>query len=181
MLIEGFGGLELTIEQRQNDIAIVPVAWPWDRLFYDPHSRLADFSDARYLGGVLWMDAEEAMRRWPDAADAIEGMINETSFSKTYDDKPNKWVSRGATKQARRRVRIVQMYHKDGYAWKHCTFTKSAYLDKMDVPFVDQDGMSWCPLLLQSAFVNRDNERYGLVRSLIGVQDEINKIGRAHV
>lgn len=176
MLVEGYGGLELTIEANQDgQPEIVPVMWPWDRLFYDPHSRRHDFSDARYVGGVLWMDHEEVTERWPEAADAIGTMVNEQSFSRTYDDRPNKWVSRGSVGSGRKRVRIVQMYHREDGVWRHCTFTKGAKLEAMDVPFIDQKGLSWCPLLLQSAYVDRQNNRYGLVRSMIGVQDEINK------
>ena len=177
MLVEGYGGIELTIEPgaEGQDPEVVPVGWHWDRLFFDPHSRKADFSDARYLGGVLWMDAEDAKQRWPDYADEIEAMVVENTVSRTFDDRPNKWVSRGTTNGKRRRVRICQMYHKEGGEWVHCTFTKSVKLEAVPVPFRDSAGRSWCPLLLQSAFVDRDNNRYGLVRSMIGVQDEINK------
>lgn len=177
MLVEGFGGIELTVEQGQNgDPRIVPVVWEWDRLFFDPHSRKHDFSDARYLGGVLWYDAEEVKRRWPEAAERIEYMVNEETFSTTYDDRPNKWVSRGGKGAgARARVRVVQMYHKEGPQWVSCIYTKGGKLESTPVPFTDKDGMSWCPLFLQSAFVDRQNNRYGIVHSMIGVQDEINK------
>ena len=36
-------------------------------------------------------------------------------------------------------------------------------------------GESDCELIFQSAYVNRDNKRYGLVREMISLQDEINK------
>jgi len=170
MLIEGFGGAELTVDEQTGKISVV--GWDWDRLFYDPHSRKPDFSDARYLGGVIWMDEEEAREKWPEATEAINLTLNENTNSKTYDDRPwQKWVSG----KARKRVRIVQMYHKEGGVWKWCIFTKGGKLQGGDVPFVDQDGLSWCPMMLQSAYVNRDNERYGLVKIMIGPQDEINK------
>ena len=35
--------------------------------------------------------------------------------------------------------------------------------------------MSWCPLFMQSAYVDRNNNRYGEVRPMISPQDEINK------
>lgn len=176
LLIEGYGGLEMTVEQlASGDVKIMPVRWDWDRLFFDPHARKADFSDARYLGGVLWMDGEDAKRRWPDKADAIELTMSDTSATRTYDDKPSKWVSTTGSRASRKRVRIVQMYHREDGKWMHCTFTKGGKLEEIEVPFVDQDGQSWCPMILQSAYVDRDNNRYGLVRRMIGVQDEINK------
>lgn len=173
MLVEGFGGVELVVEQGREGPEINVVEWDWDRLFYDPHSRKLDFSDARYLGGYIWMDAEDAKTQWPDAADLIETTINDASFTQTYDDRPRwkTWVS-GKT---RKRIRVVQMYHREGHQWMYCVFVKAGKLDSYPVPFTDQDGMSWCPLMLQSAHVDRDNNRYGLVRTMIDVQDEINK------
>lgn len=181
MLIEGYGGIELTVEQKPvnpqtgkpSEIEIGIVGWDWDRLFYDPHSRKVDFSDARYLGGYVWMDVEEAKESYPDAADIIDTTVSDTSFTTTYEDRPRwkTWVSG----QSRKRIRVVQMYHKSGGQWQYCVFTKGGKLDTYPVPFTDQDGMSWCPLILQSAYVDRDNNRYGLVRSMIDVQDEINK------
>jgi hypothetical protein len=178
LMIEGYGGLELTVEEKPSgEVEISPIRWDWDRLFYDPHSRRHDFSDARYLGGVMWMDAEEAKQRWPDYADQIERTLADfSSNSRTFDDRPDRWVSRtGQGHTKRHRIRICQIYYKEGGAWHHCTFTRGVKLDSMEVPFRDQDGQSWCPLLMQSAYVDRDNNRYGLVRLMIGVQDEINK------
>jgi hypothetical protein len=170
MLIEGYGGIELTVDEQSGEIDAVE--WDWDRLFYDPHSRKPDFSDARYVGGVIWMDAEDAKAKWPEAEEAIEMTLNEHTISRTYDDRPwEKWVS-GKT---RKRVRIVQMYHREGEQWKWCIFTKGGKIQGGDVPFVDQDGRSWCPMMLQAAYIDRDNRRYGLVKTMIGPQDEINK------
>jgi hypothetical protein len=176
LMIEGLGGIELTVEQgRDGNMEIMPIRWDWDRLFYDPHSRRHDFSDARYLGGVLWMDEEEAREKWPEKADVIDLTVGESSFSSTYDDRPDRWVSRSSSAGGRKRVRIVQMYYKEAGAWHHCTFTRGGKLESVAVPFVDQNGDSWCPLILASAYIDRANNRYGLVRVMIGVQDEINK------
>lgn len=176
MLIDGFGGVELTIEEKQDGSKELGVVhWEWDRLFYDPHSRRLDFSDARYLGGYVWLDEEDAldMADTEEGKDAVRQTINEASITQTYDDRPRwkTWVSG----KVRKRVRIVQMYHKERGQWMYCIFTKAGKLASYPVPFVDQDGQSWCPLMLQGAYVDRDNDRYGLVRIMIDVQDEINK------
>lgn len=186
MLIEGFGGAEFSV-----DIANAPPTEDggqptlpemggeimgghvhWDRLFYDPHSREADFADARYLGMVVWMDKDEALAQWPDAEEAIEGCINGEQ-GKTYDDRPawKQWAISGK----RPRVRIVQMYYKKGPAWHWCIFTKGGKINGGEVPYKDEKGRSLCPLIMQSSFVDRENMRYGFVRALIGPQDEINK------
>ncbi len=41
--------------------------------------------------------------------------------------------------------------------------------------FKDRKGKSCSGLLLQSSYINRENQRYGMVRGLISLQDEINK------
>lgn len=178
LLIEGYGGLELTVEDDGNgDVTIKPVAWDWDRLFFDPHSRKPDFSDARYLGGIVWMDAEDAKAKWPQAAEALDQMVAKDSaatLSGTFDDRPRwqKWTM-GTD---RKRVRIVQMYHRDANGqWHWCHFTKGGKLDGSPVEFVDDKKRSWCPMIMQSAYVDRDNARYGLVRIMISPQDETNK------
>lgn len=176
LLIEGYGGVELTVEpSEQGDPEIVPIAWDWDRLFFDPHSRKHDYSDARYLGGILWLDVEDAKARWQDFAEDFDRMVTEETFQRTFDDRPAKWVSKTNGQSKRARVRIVQMYHKENGRWMHCTFTQAAKLEAIEVPFVDHRGQSWCPMLMASSFVDRENNRYGLVRAMIGVQDEINK------
>jgi hypothetical protein len=58
----------------------------------------------------------------------------------------------------------------------HAIFTDGGFLkDPEPIPYQDEDGRNWCPLIMQSAYVDRDNMRYGEVRELIGLQDEINK------
>lgn len=173
MLVEGFGGAEFTVAPTADGDADIDGGHVhWDRLFADPHSREHDYADARYLGMVVWMDQEEALRSWPDGAEAIAKSIAD-DVGKTYDDRPSwrQWAISGR----RKRVRIVQMYHKKGEDWYWCIFTKGGKLASGEVPYRDEDGKSLCPLILQSAFVDRENARYGFVRALIGPQDEINK------
>lgn len=174
MLIEGFGGVEVgAAENSKGEVSPTITQVPWDRLFSDPHSRRPDFSDARYLGIVLWMDEEEAVERWPEAAGIISSMIDTSSLSDTYDDRPRDglWCDR-----RRRRVRVVQMYYLRQAEWHLCFFTKGGMLREPEpVPYVDEDGRSECPLILQSAYIDRDLDRYGVVREMQGPQDEINK------
>lgn len=176
MLVEGFGGLELSVEmtevngRREAEIKINQ--WNWDRLFYDPHSSEEDFSDARYLGTVTWMDLSEAQKKWPKIKGELTNLVGTTMPGDTYDDKPKHQI--WSDKQ-RQRVKICQIYWKDGDQWKWCLYTKGLKIASGDVPFVDDKGDSWCPLLLQSAYVDRDNNRYGEVRDMIDPQDEVNK------
>lgn len=168
-IIEGYGGIELVLEGQDE---ITAVHWPWDRLFYDPHSRKHDFTDARFLGGVIWMDQEEAIAAYPEGREAIEATVSEDT-GKALDDRP-KW-KRWSSGKTRKRVKIVQMYYLHGHQWHWCHFTKGGKLTGGPVPFVDEKNRSWCPLFMQSAYVDRENNRYGEVRAYISPQDEVNK------
>lgn len=174
LLIEGFGAVEVGAAVGANDEVSPTITHvPWDRCFFDPHSRRPDFSDARYLGIVLWMDEEEAAEKWPDAAGLLSEMIDTSSLSDTYDDRPKDglWADR-----RRRRVRVVQMYYLRKATWHLCFFTKGGMLRAPEaVPYLDENGQPECPLIIQSAYIDRDNDRYGVIREMVGPQDEINK------
>ncbi len=172
MLIEGAGGAEISLADDGKggaDITITHV--PWDRIFYDPHSRSPDFSDARYKGLVIWMDRDQLEELYPDSQDAIEASFSSVDFY--YNDRPEniQWSD-----NRRRRVRVVQCHWSDKGTWWQATVTKNGIMAKpQKSKFRDRRGKSACSLLLQSAFINRENQRYGMVRGLISLQDEINK------
>jgi hypothetical protein len=173
MLVEGFGGIEVGLEDDQQGGANVTLTWvPWDRLWYDPHSRMPDFSDARYKGIVVWMDRDQLYDMYPDAGDVIEGMYSGYDASQ-YRDRPDylRW-----TDNQRLRVRIVQCHWLDHGEWVNATFTKGGYLATPEPSlFKDRKGVSACPLILQSGYIDHENNRYGMIRDLISLQDMINK------
>jgi hypothetical protein len=172
MLIEGAGGAELGLEddgQGGANITITQV--PWDRIWYDPHCRMLDFSDARYKGLVIWMDRDQLEELYPDAGDVVESSFSSVDFY--YHDRPESIVW---TDNRRRRVRVVQCHWSDGGTWWQATFTKQGLLaEPQKSKFKDRKGKSACGLILQSSYVDRENQRYGMVRGLISIQDEINK------
>lgn len=175
MLVEGFGAVEVGAEEGKYGIDPTIKALDWDRLFYDPHSCRADFSDAYYLGYVTWMDLDEAKRRWPEKEAVLDAAFaaGASTIDETYDDKP-KWKNWVDTR--RRRVRIVTMYDRCRGAWERAVFTLSGELEETaPSPFMDEDGQPECPLIFQSAYVDRDNDRYGIVRDYMTLQDEVNK------
>jgi hypothetical protein len=172
LLIEGACGVDVGVMQkRDGTVEIELKAIRWDRMFFDPHSAEPDFSDARYLGTVRWLDYEDAVDMFPDGAGVLESVLD-TTTGDTYDDRPkwNMWADK-----ARKRVRICEIWYLDDVQWYWANFTKGGILAEGESPFVDENGDSQCGLIFQSAYVNRDNERYGVVRSMISPQDEVNK------
>lgn len=170
LTVEGYGGVEVVVEPGRDRPRIVIRQVPWDRLFHDPHSREKDFSDARYVGTVVWLDRDQALEMFPDGREAIEATFAATTLGDTYEDRPHNWSDNRRT-----RIRIVQMWYRRGGEWWVCTFTRGGHLtDPQPSPYLDQEGRPACALILQSAYVDRQNNRYGHVQDLIGLQDEIN-------
>jgi len=145
---------------------------PWDRFYYDPASSELDFSDALFMGTVIWMDLEDALRKYPDAKDVLEGTWLDAKDGNTFSDKPKagRWAD-----YKRRRVRLIEHYYKEG-GWKFCMLTGGGFVkEPTDSPYLDADGDPECPIKAVSLYIDRDNNRYGEVRGFISPQDEVNK------
>jgi hypothetical protein len=179
MLVEGYGGGLKELEECDDGNGGIEYKHrlqhvQWDRLFYDPHSRNGDFSDAKYLGVILWMDLDDAAIRFPEAAEAIRGAVTRDigESSSTTEDTPRKWVDR-----KRERVKLVEMYFRIDKNWFRCVFTKGADLEEpTPTGYLDERGQyNVCPLVMASCYVDQDGMRYGVVRQLISPQDEVNK------
>ena len=176
MLIEGYAGIEVLGPSKKDPRVIDIKRWRWDRLFYDPASAEHDFSDASYMGGVVWLDVKQAKRKFATAKglSAISGSAGQSnSVQETYDDKPrNSWSSGSGN---RVRVRIVQMYYECEGEWHWAILTLGGIIEAGPVEITDEQGNSVCPMILQALYVDRDNNRYGEVAEFLSTQDEINK------
>lgn len=166
MLVEGTGGIDVIAEPAPDGKKRVKfMRVPWDRLGADPHSSAEDFSDAKYRFIVIWRDAK---REDQDACGATLRAI----YGDTYDDRPKTyWVD-----SSRKRVRVVQMHYLHDGQWMVATFTKGGFLEgPMVSPYLDRDGKPIYSLLMRSAYVDRENNRFGACRDWISTQDVINK------
>lgn len=175
MLIYGYGGAEVVVEPREDregyDVVIRHV--PWSRLFYDPHSFQASFKDARHCGVVAWQDKADVLEMYPGSESVLEACFAGVGYSQTYDDKP---VNMGWADNRRTRVRTVQCHYKEAGDWWTATFTRGGFLEPpMKSPYIDHRGKTMCPLIMASAYVDRNNNRYGVVRDMISIQEAINK------
>ncbi len=178
MLVGGTGGVIVEIDaanaEQRPEIKIRRLRW--ETLVYDPFSRETDFSDARYVGGAIWMNEADVIALYgEEARSATEGALHEAGFSiagagDSYSDRPNwTWAD-----PKRRRVLVVELYYCEGREWRHTVFTGSGLIRDGASSYLDADGMPSCPIELVSAYVNRDNERYGAVRDMRSPQDEVN-------
>lgn len=144
-----------------------------ERFFYDPRSQEADFSDAKYLGSYAWLDAEDVIEMFPDKAEEIKASVQAAPDDETFESRENKtrhrWVD-----STRKLVRVVELWKRYGGSWTQCFFTGSVILSEQETPFVDDNGKPGHRYILQSAYIDEDGDRYGLVRDMISPQDEIN-------
>jgi len=174
MFIEGIGAATVTVKRKpdgQMDVSLNHV--PWDRFYYDSHSRRRDFSDANYMGVVLWMDEEDAKATYGGKDDVIAGCYADTAGEgETYDDRPKmSWAD-----AKRKRIRVMQHRYREAGQWMQATVCKGGFLrDPQVSPYLNEDGEPECDLIAVSVYVDRENNRYGAVRAMISPQDEINK------
>lgn len=173
LIIEGTGaimvGVKKTSQGMDPDIRLIA----WDRLYWDPHSSTFDFEDAAYMGIVIWMDLDDALTKYPDAKEALEQTWAQARTDTTYEDKPkhNLWAD-----YSRKRVRICEHYYLEGGKWLFCLFTKGGFIvEPAKSPYEGEDREPENPIKAVSLYIDRDNNRYGEVRTMIGPQDEVNK------
>lgn len=172
LLIEGIGAATVTVRNVGEQAEVVITHVPWDRFYYDPASRRQDFGDANYMGVVLWMDESEALERWPGSDTVISAAYSADTAGETFDDKPRMlWSDR-----SRKRVRVLQHRFKHKGKWHTAILCGGGFLrDPQVSPYVDEDGVPQCDLVAVSAYIDRENRRYGCVRRMVSPQDEINK------
>jgi len=181
VLKAGWGGLEtIALPAKrpapgQPRMVVTIRRCKWDRMLWDPFSEEYDFSDCSFRGLVIWMDKDAARRQWGERAnDIFEDTLKSVAPGSTYDDKPKikGWVQFGK----RKRVRIVQMYYRDPRSgeWHFCEFTRGGILNGGPSPWLNEDGERVCPYQWQSAYVDRDCQRYGVIQDMIDPQDEVN-------
>jgi len=170
LAVEGTGVIKVGVSKDGKDPSIDRVAW--DRFYYDPASAAFDFADAKFMGEVVWMDYSDAVRKWPDKRDVFDATLASDRHTETYDDKPKHglWAD-----YKRKRVRLCEHYCNEG-GWKFSIFTKGGFIvEPQDSPYLGDDGEPECPLKAVSLYLDRDNNRYGEVRTMIGAQDALNK------
>lgn len=176
-LIDGIGVIFVGIEGGEPKMRNVAV----DRFFYDPRSMAPDFSDARYMGIHLWFDVDEAADRWPQHKARLESMVDGGNVQMTganaEQDHGQQWGD-----LENRRVRVVEFWEqkslralgKGGFGWHFCYFVGELDLESGWSPYQGETGEPDCPYEAWSPYVDERGDRYGMIRTMKSVQDEIN-------
>jgi hypothetical protein len=178
-LIEGVAAVSVEVNARNEPVIVVV---PYDEAIYDPRSRKADFSDSDYNGIGKWMYEGDLARMYPWAALDL-GNVFSSSSSWSGDmgldrpDRPENAIGSSWLDPKKRRIFVVELYHRDDGVWNRCVFYVGGVLESGPSPYVDDDGEPVCGLVLQSCLVTRDNQRAGLAKAMLSPQDELNAYG----
>lgn len=175
-LIDGTGVIFIGIEGNEPKMRGVAV----DRFFYDPRAMAPDFSDARYMGMHIWFDVDEAIDRWPQHKERLAGMLDANNVQMTgsvsEQDHGQQWGD-----FENRRVRVVEFWEKkalaplrNGFGWHYCFFTGELDLESGWSPYRGEHDEPDCPYEAWSPYVDERGDRYGMIRTMKSVQDEIN-------
>lgn len=183
VIVEGYGGVEVIVEQNRGKLEVVLNRLRWEEIFFDPHSREKDFSDAAYLGTQKWMTLDAAVDllsgAWQgeqsELVEMLEASMKNPQDGETYEDRPYESNAFRWHDKRQKRVRVAQMYYRSGGMWYLSMFCGGGEVYNEVSPYLDDDGNPTCPIILTTAYVDRENRRYGVVRSMISQQDEINK------
>ena len=172
MFVEGTGIASVTFNTKTLEIDIKQIMW--DRWFADSYSRRKDYTDSRYLGEAIWMDVDDAKRKYKANAEEFELSVTEAhgEYGETYADKPlAKWVD-----PKRKRVRVLEIYYKEKGVWMRAVIGRHSMIEGPKVsPYMDDLKRPTHPYVARSAYVDRNGFRYGVVRRYKDLQDEHNK------
>ena len=186
LLIEGYGGCEVIVEQvmtrRGPRMEVAINRLRWEEIFFDPHSREKDFSDASYVGTQKWMNLDSALELYEgvyqgddDLEDMLSASMSSVTDGETYDDRPLSQQTMRWGDKRQKRVRVAQTYYKRKGIWYLAIYCGGGLIYNEVSPYQDEQGKPCNPIILMTAYIDRDNNRYGLVRSLVPLQDAINK------
>lgn len=172
-LIEGISAAIVTAGE-DGDPLIIQIKQ--DEWIYDPRARMADFSDASYMGIGKWMYEQDVLEMYPHFEDEIRTAYNSVGWGSSLgldvQDKPGD-VSTNWVDGPRRRLFVVELYYRDE-VWQRAVFFNGGVLEHGESPYHDDNGLPRCPIVMGSCFIDTDNQRYGMTRSMILPQDELN-------
>ncbi len=165
-IVEGTGAAIPRYEG--GKIVCDPIAW--DEFCYDPMSINPDFSDARWLGTAKLLDDDIARAQYGEAFDGSGDPYQGGDFF-DFDDHRKRWWSDPLQKK----VRVIDLYYEASNGeWHRSIFTASGLIYQGPSAYHDDQGATLCPIQAVSYAVKRGGERYGAVRAMTPLQDEVN-------
>jgi len=141
----------------------------WEDFIHDPLSREHDFSDAKYLGVGKLLDEADAAAMFPDTYPELGNPTGD--LGNFFDDKSK---ARWWGNPQRRQVRVIDLYYEAVGDWHRAIFCQAGMLYAGKSTFIDDCGCTISPIIATSFEISRSGDRYGAIRNMIPLQDEIN-------
>jgi len=171
LCVEGLEAYMIDEQEIGGESQVITKHIAHNRFIYDPHSTDRYFRDAKYKGVITWMDIEDAKGMFKGKDEVLN--VTPTQTNSTFDDKPANaiWLDSN-----RKRVMIILLDFLEDGVWNRALFTKEGFLfEPAPSRFLDEYGKPESNIVAGGAFIDADNDRYGIVRQMISPQDEINK------
>lgn len=167
------GDCAAIIESAGQDITVSQIRH--EEFFADPRSKRPDFKDARYMGFAQWLATDFVQGIYPEAYAAMGNPLESANiavFEETWGDRPenaSRWIDSKSG-----RILVVSLFYEKAGNWYRCVYCAAGVFEHDLTGYTDDKGRSLCPIEAASCYVDRNNERYGRVRDMIPIQDEIN-------
>lgn len=163
------GTCAVIVHATPSDITCHPIRW--EDFFFDPQSRDLDFSDAQFLGKAVWLSEKQVRAMFPNPVDDWASPFGSASIA----DKGDLQSRREFIKSDPKVLRVIELYWFDGLGqWHQIIFHEGGILHYEPCAYLDDQGRSICPIIAQSFEIKQNNDRYGAVRNMIPLQDDIN-------
>jgi len=202
--IGGRSWLEATVktDERGKDIVSVQHV-PWENVYLDPYSRKPDASDAKFIIKIKWVDRDVLKTLFPDKVDQIDSVFDDDYKGQEYEaqtdasDRGNDWYYDPRTQ----RVKVCECWYtkptkeyveilNDTTGEKekkkifknkvhHVIFSDEVILSGSkddDEKNVNPLGVDLFPLVPIYCMRDRKGRPKGIVRDLVDIQDQINKL-----
>lgn len=142
----------------------------WEDFVYDALSIEHDFSDAKFLGIAKMMDVRDIEAAFGESYSSL-GRPEGDSFDFMGDKSNEKawWHS-----PDRKRLRVIDLYYWAKGAWHRMVFCDAGQLWAGESEYVDDEGVSLCPISATTYEIKQNGDRYGSIRNMIPLQDEVN-------
>ncbi len=160
----------------------------WKEVYVDPASKRPDFSDARHIFRVKWVDEDVARDLYPDAKDLFDS-CKFSGESERLDGKPHvqkddyfdefedNAVSVRFYDSDRSRVKIIECWWKEG-SGKKLKVMNGIFCEKGWLKDPEDFGRKHKEFPILFTYYDRDSYGvpYGLVKDLVDPQDVINRM-----
>lgn len=85
-VIGGRGWIELAIKADELGKDVIAINYiPWEDIYIDPHSRKPDASDARYIIKIKWVDRDIVKTLFPESVNLIDSRFNDDYKGQEYE------------------------------------------------------------------------------------------------